>query len=381
MLSSLSSEQTAHLVAIKKLICDEIKQTGSITFARYMDLALYAPQLGYYRASRPKFGKEGDFVTAPEISSLFSACIAQQCKEISTHLPTFQILEFGAGSGKMACDILQTLARENTLPEKYFILEVSGFLQHTQKNKINELIPELADRVEWITSLPQNFTGIILANEIIDAMPVHRFTVTESGIQEFYVVEEKNEFAWKLQSPSTSALTHAIEQLKLQPYYESEINLFLPAWIQSLSECLKQGVILLIDYGFPQHEFYHPDRSMGTLMCHYQHRAHSDPLILTGLQDITAHVDFTQVADSAVNAELDVLGFTNQAAFLINLGLLSLLQQHADIHPKLQHVLTQQAKILTLPSEMGELFKVIALGKDYDESLQGFLTQDQRQRL
>lgn len=371
-----------HLQDIQALIRAEIEKTGPLSFERYMSLALYAPNLGYYRARRPKFGKAGDFITAPEISPLFSQCLAQQCLSIHEALPTFSVLELGAGSGKMAYDLLQTLAALDALPEKYFILEISGFLQQTQKEKIHTLPAAIADRVEWLTQLPTDFTGVILANEVIDAMPVHRFRVDEQGIHEFYVTFKEAQFHWQTSTPSTPALTKAIQDLNLQPLpYESEINLFLPAWINSLGACLKQGVILLIDYGFPRHEFYHPDRTMGTLMCHYHHQAHSDPLILTGLQDITVHVDFTQVAESALHAHLEVLGFTNQAAFLLNLHLLDFLEAAMAAHPAQQTALAHQVKRLTLPTEMGELFKVMALGKGLDIPLQGFATQDQRQRL
>ncbi|MBI5447785.1 MAG: SAM-dependent methyltransferase [Gammaproteobacteria bacterium] len=341
-----------------------------------MAQALYAPHLGYYRTTRPKFGQEGDFVTAPELSPLFSVCLAQQCKGIARDLSSFQILELGAGAGTLACDILKTLAEEQALPEKYLILELSAALQQQQRAKINTLPPELAQRVEWISSLPPQLTGVILANEVMDAMPVHRFSVNSAGIQEFFVGIEQENFVWRLKNPSNTHLEAEIKKLNLTSLpYESEINLYLPAWIQSLSDCLKQGVILLIDYGFPRHEFYHPDRHMGTLMCHHRHRAHMDPLILTGLQDITAHIDFTQVAESALQADLDVLGFTHQAAFLLNLGLLSLLPSPIDRRT------SQEVNILTSPNEMGELFKVMALGKNFEAPLQGFMTHDQRRRL
>lgn len=378
----LSPEETAHTQALNNLIAEEIDKNKGITFARFMELALYAPKLGYYRSTQPKFGREGDFVTAPEISSLFGACLAEQCKAIGAQLPRFQILELGAGSGKLAFDLLTSLAKENALPEKYFILEVSGFLQLEQKNRIETLPPELASRVEWISTLPENFTGVVLANEVMDAMPVHRFCMDENGPQEYYVSLDKNGFIWQLGAPSLPELGTAISDLHLKPYpYNSEINWFIPNWIKSLGDCLKQGVILLIDYGFPRHEYYHPDRTMGTLMCHFRHHAHSEPLLLAGLQDITTHVDFTAVAESAEAAELSVLGFTNQAAFLLNCGLLNSLNESMVNNPEKEHLLTQQVKILTLPSEMGELFKVIALGKDFNEALTGFATQDQRHRL
>jgi len=374
MIFKLSPGEQTQLEKIKTLISKEIKKNGKITFARYMELALYTPLLGYYSSCRPKFGKEGDFVTAPEISPLFALCLAQFCKEVSHSLPHFQILEIGAGRGSLACDILQTLFQEKMLPEKYFILEISDFLKQEQKNKIKTACPHLLNHVEWRKNLPTDFNGVILANEVMDAFPVHRVYLDEQGIQEYYVSEKENHFVWTLGKPSTPLLETEIKKNNFSELpYATEINLLLPAWIANLGNCLKEGVVLLFDYGYPRQEYYHPERKTGTLRCHYQHHAHDNPLILTGLQDITAHVNFTQVAESAEQAGFELLGFTTQAHFLLNMNVLSYLNENLN--------LSQQAKRLIFPGEMGESIKVMGLGKNFDEPLQGFSMQDQKYRL
>lgn len=357
------------------LITAEIKSTGAISFARYMELALYAPQLGYYRNTLQKFGKSGDFVTAPEISPLFSHCLANQCAEILTTLHGGDILEFGAGSGVMAADILCVLKEKKQLPDHYYILELSAFLKLQQQKTIQAKIPEFFDRVIWLDQLPEkNFQGVVLANEVLDAMPVHLFRY-HNGFQEIGICvpgAPTKPFSYCTLDQPNATLIATLKRYKIafSENYISEINLYLPAWIKSISDFLSQGVVLIIDYGFPRAEYYHPDRSMGTVMCHYQHRTHSDPFFLPGLQDITAHVDFTAVADSACENGLSVAGFTNQAAFLINCGLLSLLDSSADDKKRFSQ--NSQVLQLTSPSEMGELFKVIGLTKKYNHELLGF---------
>lgn len=370
-----------------KLIRDEIAANGgAIPFAKYMQLALYAPGLGYYSAGLQKFGTKGDFVTAPEISALFSRCLARQCCQVLQTLGGGSILEFGAGSGVMAADLLLELERQQKLPQNYMILEVSGELRVRQQETLKTRIPHLFSRVQWLDRLPERpFSGVILANEVLDAMPVHRFCVDDNGIQEFYVTSNNEEFNWQLGPPSDDRLREMVDQLSIQQIpdtYDSEINLLLPGWMKSVSECLERGLVLLIDYGFPRHEYYHPDRSMGTLMCHYQHRSHMDPLILPGLQDITAHVDFTAVAEAAVDCGLQVAGFTNQAGFLLGCGLVELAQGEVVEDALTQIKTSQEIQKLTSPAEMGELFKVIALTRDLGKiGLMGFSSWDQRGRL
>ena len=372
-----TAEEQAHSDRLVRLIVDEIAASdGKISFARFMELALYAPGLGYYVAGKYKFGAQGDFVTAPEIGSLFARCLAHQCQTILTNMEGGDILEVGAGSGVLAADLLLVLEAADALPEHYFILELSADLCERQAEMLLQKAPHLVDRVHWLDALPDSFRGIVLANELLDATPVERFRVTESGLNQIHVAWENNRFVWQEQPIDTT-----IQLPTLPVGYVSEINLHAEAWVRSLGDILKQGVILLIDYGFPRAEFYHPQRSQGTLMCHYQHRAHDDPFILVGLQDITAHVDFTAMAEAGTDAGLSLLGYTSQAAFLLgnNLDQIVAVSDPNDVRKHLE--LTQQIKKLTLPHEMGELFKVMALGRGMKEPLRGFSVQDRRGRL
>lgn len=369
---------------------DIVANKGCITFARYMELVLYTPGLGYYDANLPKLGSAGDFVTAPEVSSLFSRCLAHQCQQIIELLDGNScLMELGAGTGQMAADILLELEYHNALPERYLILEISADLRQRQQKMLAGRVPHLFERITWLEQLPAApLRGVILANEVLDAMPVHRFQFNTTGLHEIYVGWKEGKLVWHLDKPSSEELVKRVNQLGLPDTeaYESEINLMLPAWLKSIGTCLQQGLILLIDYGFPRHEYYHPDRYMGTLMCHYRHRAHGDPFILAGLQDITTHVDFTAVAESAVVAAgLTVSGYSTQAAFLLNCGLLNLTSSPIDNTVRNPFVRSQQIQTLTSPSEMGELFKVIALTRAMEERLDkpllGFTWQDQRGRL
>lgn len=365
------------------------QQGGVLSFADFMQLALYAPGLGYYSAGLDKLGASGDFITAPEISSLFSQCLGMQCIQILSQLSSDAlILELGAGSGKMAGDLLSFLASRQCLPKQYQILEISADLKARQQAYLQTHCAEFYDRIVWCQSLPTTpFEGIIVANEVIDAMPVHLFKVGDNQEILEGCVHQKED-AWHLdyRSPLTASLPirvqHLMQRLSepLAPGYTSEILLSLEAWIASLSACLTKGVMLFLDYGFPSHEYYHPSRSMGTLMCHYRHQAHSDPMRLIGLQDITAHVDFTAVAFAAHAAHLEVAGFTHQAGFLLGNGLPALAEKMPSSAFS-QYTLSQQIQRLTAPHEMGELFKAIALTKDFDEPLAGFAFSDQRHRL
>ncbi len=370
-----------HSRQLQAIICAEIASNGPMTFARYMDLALYAPRLGYYRSGSQKFGEQGDFVTAPELSPLFSQCVARQCRQILQVLAHGDILEFGAGSGVMARTILQTLQEMQALPQHYYILELSAELQHRQRVELQQHVPELLPRIVWLNQLPSQFRGVVLANEVLDAMPVHRFGYWQ-GLKEYYVVEKNQQLAWQLGSLSNKALKNQLEELEIifKDGYSSEINLLLPGWMNALAGSLEQGVILLFDYGMTQREYYHPDRGCGTLMCHYRHRAHSNPFWWPGLQDITAQVDFTAVAGAAIANELDVHGYTHQAAFLLNCGITDFMTGQEE--PRIRLELSRQIQRLTLPGEMGEAFKVIALTKNYAaESLLGFNVMNQLERL
>lgn len=368
------------------LIKNEIDNNdGAISFQRYMELALYAPGLGYYAAGSNKLGEEGDFITAPEISTLFSQALAN---EIIPALDNASIiLEVGAGRGRMAADILVYLQQQNKLPEEYWILELSADLRERQKNTIEETAPELLDKVKWLNSLPDNFSGVVLANELLDAMPVQLFQKNENDISEVNVVWKEGKFSFQLQSSFDERLITRVKDIEnelgadLNSGYVSEINFAAEDWIKSIAERLQQGVIVLIDYGFPRHEYYHEQRSQGTLMCHYRHRTHPDAFVYPGLQDITAHVDFTAMADAALEANMRVIGYTNQVSFLMGAGLMELANLNEDGEIKEQIEITSQIKKLTLPHEMGELFKVIGFSKDCDISLPAFEFRDLREYL
>lgn len=412
------AKQLSHLpmpseAAIKhcQQLCDVIvdhiqKAGGKITFAEYMHLALYAPGLGYYSAGAQKFGAAGDFITAPEISSLFAQSIATQCQQILTELNGGSIFECGAGSGKLAADLLLELDRLNCLPQQYLILEVSADLQQRQKETLLKQCPHLYHQVQWLNNWPTTpISGVIIANEVLDAMPVHRFKIHNETIQEYFVRYQDRQFCWDLADPSSQQLQQAIENIRdhylcdsdthagitadtsftshqFSKNYSSEINLAIPLWITELSHCLHRGLILLIDYGFPSAEYYHPDRTEGTLMCHYRHHAHDDPFFYPGLQDITAHIDFTLVAEAAYQAGLSIAGYASQAGFLLGCGIVERAEQAMHMaDPIKQFQSQQQLKQLTLPTEMGELFKVIGLTREITSNLCGFQLQDRRASL
>lgn len=357
-----TEEMLKHSQHLSTIIRDKIAINGPITFAEFMNLALYYPGLGYYSAGSHKLGKAGDFITAPELSPLFSFTVANYVASILPTLPEKNILEFGAGSGKMAAAILLRLETLNCLPDHYYILDVSADLRERQAATIKHYCPHLLDRVKWLDHLPQQFTGVMLANEVLDAMPVHIFTWQNNTLLERYVDWQNDQFCWHEQTPSTPALTQYLQnylQALPQPYL-SEVNLAANHWIEALATCLQQGELLLIDYGFADPEFYHPQRNTGTLMCHYQHRAHSDPFLWPGLQDITTHVNFSQVADAAVKTGLTVEEYDNQANFLMKYGILDM-AQHENVAD--QYEAAQALKQLLLPTEMGELFKIMRLRK------------------
>ena len=378
-----SADALSHSERLISVIRDEIEANGgSISFKRYMEMALYQAGLGYYVAGTNKLGAQGDFITAPEISPLYSQCIANQCAEI---LPKVGggVLELGAGSGIMAAYILLELEKQDQLPEKYFILDLSPDLIQRQQQTLQKHVPHLFERVEWLTRLPTEFDGVIIANEVLDAMPVSVFTQHEDNVYEHHVINENNKLLEQLK-PANKKLKQQVLSLNIPEDatpYTSELNPKIEPWLKSLSDSLKTGVILLVDYGYPRSEYYLPERNKGTLICHYQHLVNEAPLYYPGLQDITASVDFTAVAEAADTAGLTVAGFTTQAGFLANAGLEKYFMQALDHNPDDQYKLAQQVRILSLPSEMGERFKFIALSKFYDAELLGFSDLDQRYRL
>jgi SAM-dependent MidA family methyltransferase len=371
-----SAEALLHSERLRRLILQDIAQQGGwIPFSRFMELALYAPGLGYYTAGAHKFGEAGDFVTAPEISALFGRTLAHQTAEIMAH-STPHILELGAGSGKLAADMLLELEHMGRLPERYCILEVSADLRERQQQLLSERAPHLLARVSWLDTLPSHITGAVVGNEVLDALPVHLLHWANAGILERGVAGEGENFAWRDHAVHSSELLQAARHVSVPDGYQSEIALSSRGLVKSLCERLHKGVIMFIDYGFGAGEYYHPQRSRGTLMCHYRHHAHDDPFFLVGLQDITAHVNFSAVYQSAMEAGAHLLGYSSQAHFLINSGIINFLQASAPEDMRAHLPLSAQLQKLTSPAEMGELFKVIALGKGVEVPLSGFSRGD-----
>ena len=369
------AEALSHSQALVKLIQDEIAQSGGwIDFARYMHLALYAPGLGYYSGGAQKFGTAGDFVTAPEISPLFAQCLARQAAQVLEQTQG-DILELGAGTGRLAAELLLELQRMQCLPQRYQILEVSAHLRDVQRQTLAQsLSSSMLAKVEWLDELPQAFSGLVLGNEVLDALPV-RIVGRHGDWFERGVACEGEALVWADRMELSADLQAAVAALPLPDSYLTEVCPSATALLSSLADMLQSGLVLLIDYGFPRREYYHPQRDHGTLMCHYRHHAHGDPFLYPGLQDITAHVDFTTVAEAGVTSGLRLAGYTTQAQFLINCGITELLgRAPAETTAYLQ--LASQAQKLLSPAEMGELFKVLALAKRHDASLLGFVRGD-----
>ncbi len=371
-----------HSRALTALIHGEIAAAGGwISFEQYMRLALYAPGLGYYSGGAAKFGQKGDFVTAPEISPLFGRAVARQAAQVLEVVEGGDILEFGAGTGKLALDLLLELEKLGSLPNQYFILEVSAELQQRQRDLFERSAPRLLPRIAWLKHLPAGFNGLILANEVLDAMPVHLVVWRGPNLFERGIALKNGKFSWSEHPLKTGGgkkeggLFEAAHELNPQidpghgddadaGEYVSEISLAARHFMRSLGDMLENGLILLIDYGFGQSEYYHPQRNRGTLMCHYRHRAHDDPFYLPGLQDITSHVDFSAIARAAANAGLELMGYTTQAHFLINCGITEVLAQTPAENIKDYLPLANQLQKLVSPAEMGELFKAIGFGKN-----------------
>jgi SAM-dependent MidA family methyltransferase len=364
---------------------------GALSFDVFMELALYAPGLGYYVAGRPKLGASGDFITAPELSPLFARCLAAQCAEVLERLGGGDLLEFGAGRGILAAELLSELERLEQLPQRYLILEPSPDLQAIQRERLQQHRPELSRRVRWLSAWPQRFQGVALANEVLDAMPVHAFCVDDAGApQEVFITPSAeppglSEWVGAPRSPGLAPAVRALQAqgLALTPGYRSEINLRLPGWMQALGQALERGLALLIDYGYPRTEYYHPQRTTGTLMAHSQHQAHNAIFDRLGLQDLSAQVDFSAVAEAGVAAGFTLAGYSTQAHFLIGCGLdqqlAGLLEATADPHQQLQ--LSAGARQLVLPAAMGERFQVIALARNLPGDWRGFGVRDLRERL
>jgi SAM-dependent MidA family methyltransferase len=385
-----AKQRSRLLVQCVKSACDA--NSGWINFSEFMNITLYQPNLGYYTGGLQKFGAKGDFITAPEVSPLFGQCIALQLADIlnnfqaKSHQKTY-VLEFGAGSGLLALDVLQQLESLDALPDKYLIVELSAELKQRQQKTIKDKSIKLFERVKWLDHLPDDLSNVVvIANEVLDAMPVENFKVSKSNVESLMIsIEDDNIVSQYV--PASGSVEKVIAALQQRSEFQfaddycSEYNPAIHAWLSLLESKSDKMVVLLIDYGYNEKEYYHADRSEGTLMCYYQHRAHSDFSFWPGLQDITAFVNFTDVAYSAVDLGLEVAGYTTQAAFLLSCGLSDLHESQVGDDIQQQVKLSQQIKTLTLPSEMGDRFKVIALTKNYDEPLKGFSMLDLRNRL
>ena len=372
------SASAAHSARVVDYIRGQIDAAGgSIAFAEFMQHALYAPGLGYYVAGATKFGEAGDFITAPEVSSAFGGVVARQCAEVLAQIPDGEVLEYGAGSGKLAVDVLEGLRRLGSLPASYKILEVSADLRERQEALLQQRVPEILPRVTWLEAPPTKLRGVILANEVLDAMPVERFVRRDGAIRQQRVAVEGREFAWT-EAPAPAHLAAAVEAIegelgaRFPEAYVSEVGLAASGWIEGLADVVQAGMVFLFDYGVSRREYYAAERSSGWLRCHFRHHAHNDPLVLAGIQDLTAWVDFTAVAEAAVAAGFEISGYCAQAQFLMAGGLAEELRNLATLSPKEQLELSRQIKTLTLPGEMGEHFKCMALQKGVTAQPSGF---------
>jgi SAM-dependent MidA family methyltransferase len=387
MLPALNEAEAAHSAALRELIIRRIRASaGCIDFETFMELALYAPGLGYYSAGSTKLGAAGDFTTAPEVSELFGRCVARQCAQILTHTPGGSILELGAGTGRMAATVLRELAAREALPTHYDILEVSADLAERQRQRLGTLPEPLRSRVRWLQQLPSApLHGVILANEVLDALPCQRFVMGVATVEALGVSAGADGTLGWARQPATAALRAAVHELNrtlpapLAPGYCSEVCTRVEPWVASLAAGLERGVLLLFDYGLPRAQYYHPDRDAGTLTCHFKHRAHYDPFVNLGVQDITAWVDCTRVALAGHACGLAVLGLCTQAAFLLGAGIDEFLGQAHDVPEQAR--LAGEARRLLLPGEMGEAFKLLALGRGIDAPLECFKFQDLRDSL
>ena len=350
------------------LLHARILDDGRLPFDAWMEAVLYEPGLGYYSAGQEKFGAAGDFVTAPGISPLFARSLAGQCAEALTASEGDTILELGGGDGAMAAELLAELERQGRLPAHYWLLERSASLRQRQQETIEAAVPHLLDRVEWLDQPPRTpIRGVILGNEVLDALPVARFRRGADGCDELFVTVRNGGFDWDVATarPRVAEAVAGIEAdlgAPLPEGYLSEVCLQLPGFMATLVDCLASGLVLMVDYGYPRREYYRTDRNTGTVVCHYRHRAHWDPLLLPGLQDVTAFVDFTGAALGAQDAGLTVLGYASQAHFLMGAGITELLESSQGDDAMENARLAQQAKTLLLPGAMGERFRVLAAG-------------------
>jgi SAM-dependent MidA family methyltransferase len=372
-----STEETAHSARLADVIRQEIASTGPVSFARFMERCLYAPGLGYYSAGRLKFGKAGDFVTAPELGNLFARCVARAlapalraCGEDATWF------ELGGGSGAFARDALLELQSLDTPPKHYWLLEPSADLRERQRERLqNELPANLFARCAWLDRPPQDaWTGVLFANEVLDALPVTRFTLQGGEVFEEHVDANGNGAFVRADRPADPLVAGAVRHLQrslgreFEDGYRSEVLPQLPWWLEAIAGTQTRGAALFVDYGYVRRAFYLPERRDGTLLCHYRHRAHDDPLILPGLQDITASVDFTALAEAGVGAGFELASYAFQSEFLIASGLDAVFAaaRQATTGEAARYALAQEVKRLTLPGEMGERFQAMLLARELD---------------
>lgn len=388
MSKATTQEQSAKLISVLQ---EKISHHGGIlSFADYMDTVLYHPQYGYYQRPILPMGAKGDFITAPELSPLFADCLATECATVFKALDQYDCIELGAGSGQLAIDLMRTFTREGVPIERYIIIEVSHTLRSVQKERIKAALTQKEyEKFVWLDAVPAGFMGVVLANEVLDALPCHTFSFQDDIFLERGVSAQGGRLHFEAVPIFSEGLAVSLANLQktveFPPHYASEINLRLQPFLEALTTPMRKAVLFFIDYGYGQQEYYHPNRSMGTLSCFYQHQYHADPFNLPGLQDITAHVNFTQLADCALQHGLAVLGFTSQASFLLGLGLL---ERAAVLESGLsaieQFQLHQAIKRLTFPMEMGETIKIMALAKGCEDealSLTGFKLRDRRGEL
>jgi SAM-dependent MidA family methyltransferase len=381
------AESARHSARVAAHIRSLIESAGGhISFAEFMQHALYAPGLGYYVAGAEKFGAAGDFVTAPEISPLFGNILASQCGLVLEQIPDGQVFELGAGSGALAVTVLKRLNELQVLPQCYFILEVSADLKQRQQQRLREEVPKLAERVHWLSEIPASFSGVIIANEVVDALPVERFRKSNNEYWQERVAIRNGEFARHFEKAPAILQKEliAVEDQLGQPFadgYESEFSLGTREWIADLTSALDSGFMFLFDYGVTRREYYAADRSRGWLRCHFRHHAHDNALLYPGIQDVTSWVDFTLLAESAIRGGVDVAGFVTQAHFLMNGGLENELADFTDLSVERQVDLSRQVKLLTLPAEMGENFKCLGLRTADIDAPPAFAASDRRHSL
>lgn len=359
----------------RHIVEDIAAHGGWIPFSRYMQLALYTPQLGYYSGGSQKFGMAGDFVTAPELSPLFARTLARQLAQLLPECAD-TVYEFGAGSGRLAADLLLALDELGVLPARYCIVELSASLAQRQREYLQQHCPQWLARVEWISELPDSISGVVIGNEVLDAIPCELIHWQSGLPQQRGVAVADGAFIWQDQPINDLSLLQLAQHIAPDGDYLSEINPIQRAFIATLGEKLCQGALLFIDYGFPQREYYHPQRHMGTLIGHYRQHSIDDPFFLPGLTDLTSHVDFTAIAEAGLSASLDLIGYISQAQFLINCGITDVLAAAAPADSADYFRAVAGVQHLTSSAEMGELFKVIGFGRGVTLDWIGFIAGD-----